>query len=89
MGLCALHVREHAHVKLNALWRTGHSLNDTLVYHHHLQYMERYNKSAVKVAVSEYEAVAKKHGLTASELALAWCHSRWFVASTIIGATSL
>jgi aryl-alcohol dehydrogenase-like predicted oxidoreductase len=22
-------------------------------------------------------------------LALAWCYSRWFVASTIIGATSL
>ena len=39
--------------------------------------------------MSEYAAVATKHGLTPSELALAWCHSRWFVASTIIGATSL
>ena len=43
----------------------------------------------VRQAVSEYAAVATKHGLTPSELALAWCHSRWFVASTIIGATSL
>jgi len=40
-------------------------------------------------AVIEYEKVAAKHGLTPSELALAWCKSRWFVASTIIGATSM
>lgn len=26
--------------------------------------------------------------MTPSEMALAWCRSRWFVASTIIGATS-
>jgi aryl-alcohol dehydrogenase-like predicted oxidoreductase len=40
-------------------------------------YMERYNKSQAKAAVAEYVAVAQKHGLTASELALAWCSSRW------------
>jgi aryl-alcohol dehydrogenase-like predicted oxidoreductase len=51
--------------------------------------MERYNKSQAKAAVADYVAVAQKHGLTPSELALAWCRSRWFVASTIIGATSL
>jgi aryl-alcohol dehydrogenase-like predicted oxidoreductase len=33
--------------------------------------------------------VAHKHGLTPSELALAFCKSRWFVTATIIGATSL
>lgn len=33
--------------------------------------------------------MAEKYGMTPSELALAWCDSRWFVASTIIGATSL
>eukprot|EP00197_Chlamydomonas_leiostraca_P005555 CAMPEP_0202867978 /NCGR_PEP_ID=MMETSP1391-20130828/9902_1 /ASSEMBLY_ACC=CAM_ASM_000867 /TAXON_ID=1034604 /ORGANISM="Chlamydomonas leiostraca, Strain SAG 11-49" /LENGTH=386 /DNA_ID=CAMNT_0049548071 /DNA_START=29 /DNA_END=1189 /DNA_ORIENTATION=- len=52
-------------------------------------YMERYGKSMVKEAVAEYEKIAKKHGMTPSELALAWCKSRWFVASTIIGATTL
>lgn len=50
--------------------------------------MERYNKSAAKKAVAEYEAIAKKYGITPAQLALAWCKSRWFVASTIIGATS-
>ena len=46
-------------------------------------------QSLARQAVAEYVKVADKHGLTPSELALAWCDSRWFVASTIIGATSL
>jgi len=52
-------------------------------------YMERYNKSFAVKAVADYVKVAEKHGLTPSELALAWCKSRWFVTSTIIGATSM
>ncbi len=52
-------------------------------------YMERYTKSLAKQAVGEYAQVAQKHGLTPTQLALAWCKSRWNVASTIIGATSL
>lgn len=51
--------------------------------------MERYTKSLAKQAVAEYAAVAKKHGLTPTELALAWCKQKWQVTSTIIGATSL
>lgn len=51
-------------------------------------YMARYQQSLAKQAVSEYAAVAKKHGLTPTQLALGWCASRWFVASTIIGATT-
>ena len=51
--------------------------------------MERYTKSLAKQAVSEYAAVAKKHGLTPTELALAWCKGKWQVTSTIIGATSM
>jgi aryl-alcohol dehydrogenase-like predicted oxidoreductase len=27
--------------------------------------------------------------MTPTQMALAWCYSRWFVASTIIGATNL
>jgi aryl-alcohol dehydrogenase-like predicted oxidoreductase len=52
-------------------------------------YMERYNKSLARVATEEYVKVAEKYNLTATQLALAWCRSRWFVASSIIGATSL
>ena len=52
-------------------------------------YMERYTKSLAKEAVSGYCAVAKKHGMTPSQLALAWCKGRWNVTSTIIGATKM
>ncbi|KXZ41733.1 hypothetical protein GPECTOR_301g817 [Gonium pectorale] len=52
-------------------------------------YMARYKQSLVQEAVGEYDKVAAKYGMTASELALAWCKSRWFVGSTIIGATSM
>ncbi|CAM9260516.1 unnamed protein product [Chrysoparadoxa australica] len=51
-------------------------------------YMERYKNSPSSRAVDEYCRVAKESGLTPTELALAWCYSRPFVASTIIGATS-
>ena len=51
--------------------------------------MARYNKSLAKEAVGEYVKVAEKHGLTPTQLALAWVNSRWFVASTIVGATTL
>lgn len=39
--------------------------------------------------MSEYVKLAEQCRLTPTELALAWCHSRWFVTSTIIGATSM
>lgn len=51
-------------------------------------YMKRYQQSIGREAVAEYCKVAERHGLTPTQLALAWCHSRWFVASTIIGATT-
>ncbi len=49
----------------------------------------RYLRPALVEATRRYVALAAAHGLTPTELALAWCYSRWFVGSTIIGATSL
>ena len=49
----------------------------------------RYVRPATIAAASQYAALARAHGLTPAQLALAWCYSRWFVASTIIGATSV
>ena len=49
----------------------------------------RYNKSLAREAVGEYAAVAQRHGLSCTQLALAWCKSRWNVTSTIIGATTM
>jgi aryl-alcohol dehydrogenase-like predicted oxidoreductase len=49
----------------------------------------RYLRPAVLEATREYAALARANGLSPAQMALAWCYSRWFVASTIIGATSL
>lgn len=51
--------------------------------------MKRYQQSVACEAVAEYCNVAERHNLTPTQLALAWCHSRWFVTSTIIGATTM
>jgi aryl-alcohol dehydrogenase-like predicted oxidoreductase len=50
---------------------------------------QRYGKPNVTPAVSAYVALAEKHGLTPTQLALGFARSRWFVSSTIIGASSL
>lgn len=49
----------------------------------------RYTRPATIEAARLYAALARANGLTPVQLALAWCYSRWFVASTIVGATSL
>ncbi|MEN9867115.1 MAG: hypothetical protein RL748_2705 [Pseudomonadota bacterium] len=49
----------------------------------------RYLRPAVQAVCQRYADLARQHGLTPARLALAWCYSRWFVASTIIGATNL
>ncbi|MDQ1814102.1 aldo/keto reductase [Massilia sp. CCM 9210] len=49
----------------------------------------RYLRAPVLAAVKEYAALARANGMTPTQMALAWCYSRWFVASTIVGATSL
>ena len=50
---------------------------------------QRYGKPNVVPAVTAYAALAKKHGLTLTQLALGFVRSRWFVGSAIIGASSL
>lgn len=52
-------------------------------------YMERYNRSIAKEATIQYVEMAKKHGLTLVQLALAFVRDRPFVTSSIIGATSV
>ncbi|MBO3463806.1 NADP(H)-dependent aldo-keto reductase [Aetokthonos hydrillicola Thurmond2011] len=49
----------------------------------------RYGKPNVEPAVAAYVEIARAHNLKPSALALAFVRSRWFVASTIIGATTL
>jgi len=50
---------------------------------------QRYAKPNVTAAVQAYADLARSHALTPTQLALGFVRSRWFVASTIIGASSL
>ena len=48
-----------------------------------------YKSDAANIAVEQYAALAKQHGLAPADLASAWAHSRWFAGAVIIGATSV
>jgi aryl-alcohol dehydrogenase-like predicted oxidoreductase len=52
-------------------------------------FQARYHAKPSREAAARYQALARAHNLTATELCLAWCASRWYVASTIIGCTSV
>jgi aryl-alcohol dehydrogenase-like predicted oxidoreductase len=49
---------------------------------------DRINETSLRAADS-YVAVAEKHGLNPAHMAIAFCNQRPFVASSIIGATSV
>ena len=49
----------------------------------------RYSSEGSHLATAEYQKIAKKHGLSLSQMALAFVTDRPFVTSNIIGATSL
>ncbi|MDP1687597.1 aldo/keto reductase [Hydrogenophaga sp.] len=50
---------------------------------------QRWGRPEALDAARRYNALACDHGLTPSQLALAFCYTNWRVASTIIGVTSL
>ena len=50
---------------------------------------ERYKRPRALAAAAEYQQLAQKHRLPLAGIALAFARSRFFTASTIIGATSI
>lgn len=52
-------------------------------------YITRYQTSAAESAVLKYQEIAHKHGLTLTELSLAFINQLPFVTSNIIGATKM
>ncbi|WP_332751136.1 aldo/keto reductase [Hydrogenophaga sp.] len=50
---------------------------------------QRWGRPEALDAARRYNALARDHGLTPSQMALAFCYTNWRVASTIIGVTSL
>ena len=50
---------------------------------------QRWGRPEALDTARRYNALAREHGLTPSQLALAFCYTNWRVASTIIGVTTL
>lgn len=50
---------------------------------------QRWARPEALTAARRYNALAREHGLTPTQMALAFCYRSWRVASTIIGVTSL
>jgi aryl-alcohol dehydrogenase-like predicted oxidoreductase len=50
---------------------------------------QRWGRSQSLAAARRYNALAQSVGLTPTQLALAFCYTKWQVASTIIGVTSV
>ncbi len=52
-------------------------------------FQPRYHSEVSRWAAGEYAKIAERHGLTPTQLALAFSYSREYVTSTIIGATTM
>ena len=50
---------------------------------------QRWGRPEALTAARRYNALARAHGLSPTQLALAFCYTKWQVASTIIGVTSV
>jgi aryl-alcohol dehydrogenase-like predicted oxidoreductase len=50
---------------------------------------QRWGRPEALVAARRYNALALANGMTPSQMALAFCYTKWQVTSTIIGVTSL
>jgi aryl-alcohol dehydrogenase-like predicted oxidoreductase len=50
---------------------------------------QRWGRPEALGTARRYNALAREHGLTPSQMALAFCYTNWRVASTIIGVTSM
>jgi aryl-alcohol dehydrogenase-like predicted oxidoreductase len=50
---------------------------------------QRWGRPEALAAARRYNALARENGMAPTQMALAWCYTKWQVASTIIGVTSV
>jgi aryl-alcohol dehydrogenase-like predicted oxidoreductase len=50
---------------------------------------QRWGRAEALTAARRYNALARDNGMTPAQMALAFCYTKWQVASTIIGVTTL
>lgn len=49
---------------------------------------QRWGRPDALAAAKQYNALAREHGLSPAQMALAFCYTNWRVASTIVGVTT-
>ena len=49
---------------------------------------QRWGRPEALAAAKQYNALAREHGLSPAQMALAFCYTNWRVTSTIVGVTS-
>lgn len=52
-------------------------------------FYQRYGTPTALRVVDKYAQIAKRHGLSVATVAQAFCKSRWFITSSIVGATTM
>ena len=67
---------------------TGASANDRMTRFEAFR-KQRWGRPEALAAARQYNALARAHGLTPTQMALAFCYTSWRVASTIIGANTV
>jgi aryl-alcohol dehydrogenase-like predicted oxidoreductase len=50
---------------------------------------QRWGRADALAAARRYNVLARANGMTPTKMALAWCYTKWQVASTIIGVRTL
>ena len=53
------------------------------------QTLYRYRSDAALSAIKEYEAIAKRAGMSLTELSLRWCRQRSLITTTLVGHTNM
>ena len=74
--------------KYDEVGLTGAGANDRLTRFEAFR-KQRWCRPEVLDAARKYNALARAHGLTPTQMALAFCYTTWRVASTIIGANTV
>lgn len=66
-----------------------HAPSDSRISKYESIRKQRWGRTSALTAARMYNALAIQHGLTPTQMALAFCYNKWQVASTIIGVTSI
>lgn len=67
---------------------TGDQVPNARIANYESVRKQRWGRDEALVAAKRYNQLAKDHGLSPTQMALAFCYHRWSVTSTIIGVTS-